>query len=98
MDYTIITKHSEIITLLKVFQDKKSGKVIESRKILKDSFYFFTAERHVIGAQSLFEREQDGYGLGVFENAKTMVSGTYATSQKKMAICSGKRSGPFHHT
>lgn len=40
MDYTIITKHSEIITLLKVFQDKKSGKVIESRKILRDSFYF----------------------------------------------------------
>ena len=40
MDYTIITKHSEIITLLKVFQDKKSGKVIESRNILRDSFYF----------------------------------------------------------
>lgn len=40
MDYTIITKHSETIKLLKVFQDKKSGKVIESRKILRDSFYF----------------------------------------------------------
>lgn len=40
MDYTIITKHSEIIKLLKVFQDKKSGKVVESRNILRDSFYF----------------------------------------------------------
>ena len=40
MDYTIITKHSETIKFLKVFQDKKSGKVIESRKILRDSFYF----------------------------------------------------------
>ena len=40
MDYTIITKHSETIKLLKVFQDKKSGRVIESRKILRDSFYF----------------------------------------------------------
>lgn len=40
MDYTIITKHSETIKLLKVFLDKKSGKVIESRKILRDSFYF----------------------------------------------------------
>ena len=40
MDNTIITKHSETIKLLKVFQDKKSGKVVESRQILRDSFYF----------------------------------------------------------
>lgn len=40
MEYILKTKHSEILDLLKKFQDRKSGKILESRKILRDSFYF----------------------------------------------------------
>ena len=40
MEYILKTKHSEILDLLKKFQDRKSGKIVESRKILRDSFYF----------------------------------------------------------
>lgn len=40
MGYILKTKHSEILDLLKKFQDRKSGKIVESRKILRDSFYF----------------------------------------------------------
>lgn len=39
MEYILKTKHSEILDLLKKFQDRKSGKILESRKILRDSFY-----------------------------------------------------------
>lgn len=40
MEYILKTKHSEILDLLKKFQDRKSGKIVETRKILRDSFYF----------------------------------------------------------
>ncbi|WP_337483521.1 hypothetical protein [Prevotella pectinovora] len=40
MGYILKTKHLEILDLLKKFQDRKSGKIVESRKILRDSFYF----------------------------------------------------------
>lgn len=40
MGYILKTKHSEILDLLKKFQDRKSGKIVESRKFLRDSFYF----------------------------------------------------------
>lgn len=40
MEYILKTKHSEILDLLKKFQDRKSGKIVESRKILRDSSYF----------------------------------------------------------
>ena len=39
MEYILKTKHSEILDLLKKFQDRKGGKIVESRKILRDSFY-----------------------------------------------------------
>ena len=40
MEYILKTKHSEILDLLKKFQDRKSVKIVETRKILRDSFYF----------------------------------------------------------
>lgn len=40
MDGTLTTKHSEIMKLIKRFQDKSSGKVGESRKRLKDCFEY----------------------------------------------------------
>lgn len=40
MEYILKTKHSEILDLLKKFQNRKSGKIVETRKILRDSFYF----------------------------------------------------------
>ena len=40
MEYILKTKHSEILDLLKKFPDRKSGKIVETRKILRDSFYF----------------------------------------------------------
>ena len=33
MEYILKTKHSEILDLLKKFQDRKSGKIVETRKI-----------------------------------------------------------------
>ena len=87
MEYILKTKHSEILDLLKKFQDRKSGKIVESRKILRDSFYFL-------------RRKDKRLVLRAFLNgSKTdVVSGTYATPQRKMAVCADKRSGPLHHT
>ena len=94
MEYILKTKHSEILDLLKKFQDRKSGKIVETRKILRDSFYFLRRKDKRLVLRAFLNGSKTDMDFASLKNAIPVVSGTYATPQRKMAVCADKKKWP----